>query len=151
MPVFRSMIVPTDGSPFSNAAVALAIRLAADQRASITFVYVVETDKIIASVVPGHGYADPTLAINALHEAGGAMLKECEEKARAANVQATSELPEGDCVPAILDAAKAHNADLIVMGSHGRGGVTRVLMGSVAEGVLRTTHVPVLISRSPAA
>ena len=147
MALFKSLLVPIDGSPFSNAAVTLAIRFAADQAASITFVNVVETDKIIAAVVPG-GYADPTVAIDALRQSGIALLKECEAKAKASNVRVAIELLEGDCVAAILDATKSHGVDLIVIGSHGRGGVTRLLMGSVAEGVLRGTHLPVLVSRA---
>ncbi len=76
MGLFHTILVPIDGSEASDAACALAVRLAAEHGASIAFINVVETDKIIASVVPGQGYADPMPAIEALRAGGGAMLKD---------------------------------------------------------------------------
>jgi nucleotide-binding universal stress UspA family protein len=54
---------------------------------------------------------------------------------------------EGDTVDSLLAACRSCNAQLIVMGSHGRSGLVRALFGSVAEGVLRHAPVPVLITR----
>jgi nucleotide-binding universal stress UspA family protein len=148
MGLFHTILVPIDGSEASDAACALAVRLAAEQSASIAFVNVVETDKIIASVVPGQGYADPMPAIDALRTGGGEMLKDALAVAKAAGVAATSELAEGDCLSTILDQAKSRSADLIVMGSHGRGGVARLMLGSIAEGVLRNGATPVLVTKA---
>jgi nucleotide-binding universal stress UspA family protein len=61
--------------------------------------------------------------------------------------RAESRLVESLPVPAILDTAEQEKADLIVMGTHGRSGLSRLMLGSVAERVLRETHVPVLTVR----
>jgi nucleotide-binding universal stress UspA family protein len=148
MPVFRSLFVPIDGSEPSDAATALALKLAADQNAAMTFVNVVEVDKVLASVLPGQGYSDPAPAIDAMRAAGNDMLKNAVGQAQSAGIKARSELIEGNCVPCIIEAAKTAGADLIVIGSHGRGGLTRLVLGSVAEGVLRHCSIPVLITKA---
>jgi len=148
MPVFQALLTPIDGSDPSNAACKLAVKLAADAGATLVFVNVVESDKIIASVMPGQGFADPTPAIESLRGAGAAMLKDAVGQAGAAGVKATQELLEGDCIETILDCAKSHAVDLIVIGSHGRSGLQRLMLGSVAEGVLRHSTVPVLVTKA---
>jgi nucleotide-binding universal stress UspA family protein len=151
MPVFQSLLVPIDGSDPSNAACALAIKMATATGATILFVNVVESDKIIATVMPGQGFADPTPAIESLRAAGTAMLGDAVASAAAAGVKATSELLEGDCIETILASAASHAVDLIVIGSHGRSGLQRLMLGSVAEGVLRHSSVPVLVTKAPKA
>jgi nucleotide-binding universal stress UspA family protein len=149
MPVFRSLLVPIDGSDPSNAACALAVKMASATHATIIFVNVVESDKIIASVMPGQGLADPTPAIESLRAAGTAMLGDAVANASAAGVKATAELLEGDCIETILSSVSSHAVDLIVIGSHGRSGLQRLMLGSVAEGVLRHSTVPVLVTKAP--
>lgn len=149
MAVFQSLLVPIDGSDPSNAACALAIRLASATSATVLFINVVETDKIIASVMPGQGMADPTPAIESLRAAGTAMLRDTVASASGAGVKATSEVLEGDCIETILATASSHGVDLIVIGSHGRSGLQRLMLGSVAEGVLRHSSVPVLVTKAP--
>jgi nucleotide-binding universal stress UspA family protein len=151
MPLFRSLLVPVDGSDPSNAARTLAVKLAADTNATLVFVNVVESDKIIASVMPGQGFADPTPAIDSLRAAGTEMLKDAVATATAAGVKATSELLEGDCIETVLSCAASHAVDCIVIGSHGRSGLQRLMLGSVAEGVLRHSTVPVLVTKAPKA
>jgi nucleotide-binding universal stress UspA family protein len=151
MPSFRSLLVPIDGSEPSDAARVLAIRLAVDTDASLVFVNVVESDKIIASAMPGQGLADPTPAIDALRAAGTDMLKDAVASATAAAVRSTSALLEGDSIEMIVEYAGAHAVDLIVIGSHGRSGLQRLMLGSVAEGVLRHSSVPVLVTKAPKA
>jgi nucleotide-binding universal stress UspA family protein len=148
MAIFNQLLVPVDGSAPSEAAVSLALRLAAEQHAAVTFVNVVEVDKIVASMTPGQGFADPGPAISALREAGTALIAECRKRSEAAGVTATAEMLDGDAVQTIVECVKRHHADLIVIGSHGRGGVQRLLLGSVAEGVLRHTRTPILICRA---
>jgi nucleotide-binding universal stress UspA family protein len=151
MPSFRSLLVPIDGSEPSDAARVLAIRLAVDTGASLVFINVVESDKIIASAMPGQGLADPTPAIDALRAAGTDMLKDAVASATAAAVRSTSALLEGDSIEMIVEYAGAHAVDLIVIGSHGRSGLQRLMLGSVAEGVLRHSSVPVLVTKAPKA
>jgi nucleotide-binding universal stress UspA family protein len=145
MPVFQSLLVPTDGSDQSIAACKLATSLASNQGASIAFLNVVEADKVIASVMPGQGYSDPGAAIEAMHKAGTQILHDAVAGAQATGVEATSQLAEGASVDTILSVAASVCADLIVIGSHGRGGLKRLMLGSVAEGVVRRSPIPVLI------
>ena len=148
MPVFRSLLVPIDGSDPSNAAWTLAVKLAVSEGASLIFLNVVESDKVIASIMPGQGIADPTPAINALRSAGTEMLKDAVGSAKSAGANVSSELLEGDCIETIINCAKSRSADLIVIGSHGRSGLKRLMLGSVAEGVLRHSDVPVLVTKA---
>jgi nucleotide-binding universal stress UspA family protein len=64
------------------------------------------------------------------------------------SIPITHLLDEGDPASVIVEAAQAQNCDLIVMGTHGRGGLNRLLMGSVTEKVLRNSTVPVLAVRA---
>ena len=75
-------------------------------------------------------------------------LKEVENLSRDRGVVTAALLEEGDPVDEILDIARFHEVDLIAMATHGRGGVSRLVTGSVTEGVLRKSPVPLLIVRS---
>ncbi len=145
--VFHNILVPIDGSPPSETAVALALRLAQDQDAGITFAHVVDAGKL-AVLASGPG-VDPTLAIDAAEQAGKDLLAQAAARARDAGVQAQTTLVEGETVSAILDVAAKMASDVIVVGSHGRGGLSRMLLGSVAEGILRRSRIPVLITHAP--
>ncbi len=147
MSLFKKIVVPVDGSPPSDAAVALAIRLARDQDARLLFVHVCETAKIAAMVSAPAVGVDPSYALDAEREAGEDALRRAGASALAGSVQSESMLEDGGSVDSIVSIAKRQAADLIVIGSHGRGGIARALLGSVAEGVLRHSDIPVLVSR----
>jgi len=136
-------VVPVDGSEPSNAAVALAVELAKQIKADLVFVHAVELTKIAAMASPSA--IDPSFAVEAASSAGEEILSAAKSEADAAGVTATCEQPEDDSVAAVLDSAQRNKANLIAMGSHGRSGVARLLLGSVAEGVLRHATIPVLI------
>lgn len=148
MSIFKKLFVPVDGSAPSDAAVDLALRVARDQKADVTFAHVLEVAKIIAmTAVPTAG-VDPSYALTAEREAGEDAVRKAMDAAEKVGIRAESLLEEGGCVDTILDMAGRTGADLIVMGSHGRGGIARALLGSVAEGVLRRADVPVLVTRA---
>ncbi|HEY5095125.1 MAG TPA: universal stress protein [Candidatus Eremiobacteraceae bacterium] len=149
MSLFKKILVPVDGSEPSDAAVALAIRLAADQHAKLIFLHVSEVAKISAMVSTTAMCADPSAALDAELAFGKESLHRAEAAARQGAVDAVALLDEGNSSETILEAAKQNAADLIVIGSHGRGGIQRVLLGSVAEAVLRHSNVPVLFTRVP--
>ena len=88
------------------------------------------------------------VAIDQLRANGGELLRAALAKAQAAGVQAESEIVDGDAADTIVQLAKDKKADAIVLGSHGRAGFQRLLLGSVAEAVLRKSSVPVLIAKS---
>jgi nucleotide-binding universal stress UspA family protein len=147
--MFKSILVAVDGSEASNVAQKLALDLAADQHASVVFVHAVELSKVAASFEPFSG-ANAGLAIDAAYDDAKVTLKSAEEAANRVRVPCTCKTVEDDCVNAILDTAREAHADLIVVGTHGRGGLVRAVLGSVAEGVARRATVPVLIARTDA-
>jgi len=146
--MFTKILVPVDGSAQSDAAVDLALGLAAETKASVVFIHAVELSKIAAIAAPSA--IDPSLAIDAACAAGQSILDDAKRKAMRAAVPAIAELIEDQCVASVTLAARQHKADLIVLGSHGRGGIKRALLGSVAEGILRQSAIPVLVCHAPA-
>lgn len=151
MSMFKKILVPVDGSEPSDAAVAFAVRLARDQNAKVIFVHVCEYAKIAAMVGGPTVGVDPAYALEAERETGEAALQSATDRAKNGAVECERVIEEGPCVDTILEVARDHKADVIVIGSHGRGGIARALLGSVAEGVLRHTRIPVLVTRAATA
>ena len=143
--MFRNVIVPVDGSDPSNAAVELAMRLAREEGASITFAHVVEVPRI--SAMASSSVVSAGFAVQSAREAGAEILEQAKAQAAGVKIAAQTELLEGECVGALLTFALKKGADLIVVGSHGRSGISRALVGSIAEGILRRSRIPVLVTR----
>jgi nucleotide-binding universal stress UspA family protein len=154
--MFKQVLVAVDGSPTSNRGLKAAIGLAADQQASLAIMHVVDTMASMAyvgdmSYVPA-SYVDDML--EDLRASGRRILTKAEGTARDAGVEAKTFLVEtkgGTVAEAILGQARKAHADVIVLGTHGRRGLSRVLMGSDAETVLREARVPVMLVRAPEA
>ena len=146
--MYSKILVPIDGSPPSAAGLAEAIRLATSLGAALRLVHVLEDFKL----VPGAEaivYLSNTLDL--LRESGTKVLAQAEAQVRASGLTPESALCEtmgGRAAPLIVEEAKRWGADLIVIGTHGRRGMQRLIMGSDAEEIVRTTHVPVLLVRS---
>jgi nucleotide-binding universal stress UspA family protein len=147
--MFTKIVVPVDGSEPSNEAVKLALRLASEGQAEVIFVHAVELHKIVALAAPAP--MDPSYAIDAACAAGRELLDQMEEQAESAGVRVACELPEDEVISSVLEVARQRKADLIVVGSHGRSGIPRALLGSVAEGILRRSPIPVLVCHMPKA
>src|SRR5579863_5532147 len=141
--MFSKIIVPVDGSEPSEAAIRLAIGIASEHHGEVVFIHAVELNKIVA--LAGPASIDVSAAIDAECRAGDEILASAKKAAETAGVAATCELPEDQCVASVLDAARRKKADLIVIGSHGRTGIPRAVLGSVAEGILRRSSIPVLV------
>lgn len=90
--------------------------------------------------------ATGSTTIDSLRERGESAVAEIEEVARANGIEATTRIAEGDPHREILECAGEH-ADLIVMGTRGRSGIDRYLLGSTTEKVVRTADVPVFTVR----
>ena len=144
--MYKNILVPLDGSPTSEAAVVNAIALAKAFKSTVTLLSIVDTYAFVGlgtDVASGQtdylsaATAEAKLAVqSALHL--------CE----VADVAATPSVRQGQGVyKSILAAAHASGADLIVMGSHGRKGLEKLMLGSVASQVLSNTHLPVMIIR----
>jgi len=141
--MYTHILVPVDGSEASTAGLREALKLAREQGAKVRFTYVYEP----ISHVVAEGSIDLTPAIR---RQGEQLLAEALTEARAAGVEATTALVAAGSrrVPtAIVEEATAAGADLIAMGTHGRRGVERFVLGSVAEGVARRATVSVLLIR----
>ena len=141
--MFTKIVVPIDGSDPSNAGVDLAVAFARDYKAELVFCHVVDMAQVAAITYPG---VDVGLILDAGEETGRAMLARAQEVAQAANVRAAIELHKGLRLDVILQLIKDRGADLVVMGSHGRGGLSRAVIGSTTESVLRHSPVPVLVA-----
>jgi len=150
--MYRRILVPVDGSHTSARGLEEAIRLAKDQRARLRLVHVVEEYVIVQSTgLNGNGFNTGDL-IDVLQAEGKKIIAKAIALARKAGVKTDATVFESFAnrsADYIIREAKKWHADLIVMGTHGRRGVNRLVLGSDAEIVVRTSPVPVLLVRSP--
>lgn len=146
--MFNSILVPVDQSEASRQAVDLAIRLARCDGDRILLVNVLDVSKLIA--VAGYEAPYPVDAIAMLKESNEQLLAEAKTTCTQSGITVETELVEGDAVDEILRIADEHHVGLICMGTHGRTGLSRLFVGSVCEGVLRRSNVPVLATRPSA-
>lgn len=142
--MFKKLLVPTDGSDLSIAAAVRGVALAKMAGASMTVVFVQDTYPYT-----GIGEANSTglQAYMAAAQAEGTRgIQRITDAANTAGVLIeTSVVEDHQTATAIVNAAESLGADLIVMGSHGRSGVAKLVLGSVASKVLAQSPVPVLI------
>jgi nucleotide-binding universal stress UspA family protein len=153
--MFQNILVAVDGSPTSTRGLKTAIELAADQKATLHVVHVVDalgvTTPLEVGYVPGD-YLDRML--DTVRDNGRRILKKAEAQAAAQGVACKTTLVEsvGHAVAdAVLAQVRKHRADVIVLGTHGRRGLSRALMGSDAEMIVREAKVPVMLVRAPTA
>ena len=147
--MYQRILVPVDGSHTSTLGLQEAIRIAIDQRAKLRIIHVVD-ELVVAQNFDG--YLNTGDLLDTLREAGKKALQNALALARKRDLKPESALFEslgGRISEIIVKEAKKWRADLIVMGTHGRRGVTRMVLGSDAEAILRSTPVPVLLVRSP--
>ena len=145
--MYRKILVPVDGSPTSARGLREALALAKDQGAKVRLVHVVDEGLAIGIAEAGIGFEE---LIEGLVKSGRAILERARRSAEKRGVRAEGVLYEkmaGTAADSILRDARKWGADLIVMGTHGRRGLRRVVLGSDAEQVLRMTTVPVLLVR----
>lgn len=137
--MYERVLVPTDGS-VGTAHVALqAIDLARQYGATLHVLHVIDDPGLVS----GEG------AVDECRERGEQAVRRVEQIARVHDADATTELREGDPAETILAYADEIGADLIVAGTHGRSGVRRRVIGSVAERLVRHADCPVMTVRLP--
>ena len=143
---YQNILVPVDGSETSFAAVAKAAELAKAFGSKITVVQVLTLDPYIAAE-----YITANQTNDLIERARAAIVKTLEEakqKFTEQGVEAETKLLEGQVIAReITNAAKDLNADLIVIGSHGRTGFKKLFLGSVAQSILGQADVPVMVIR----
>ncbi len=146
--MYQRILVPIDGSATSERALQEAIKLAAGKDC-LRLVYVIE--EIYPLDAEGYAYIDYAALQDAVRHTGERALVQAAEKVRSSGATAETALLEahGERVASVIDSEASHwPADLIVIGTHGRSGLSRLLLGSVAEGVVRGASVPVLLVRA---
>jgi len=147
--MYKNLLIATDGSDLGNKALDAALALARQNHAALTIV--TATDPVATGIgAGGFGTIDAGPIVARLEEAyateAANLLADARHRAQDAGITAeTLHLPRHRPADGILETAAAKNCDLIVMGSHGRRGLNRLLLGSQAAEVLARAAIPVLI------
>ncbi|KVO68404.1 universal stress protein UspA [Burkholderia ubonensis] len=143
--MYKRILVAVDGSDTSRHAFDAALALAQAHGAQLQPYYVVENAAIYYNV-PGY---DPSVLRDQLVEQGNALAKEYTQRMQAAGVKGEARFGEAtsltDVSSLILEGASAFGADLLVLGTHGRRGFRRLVLGSIAEQCVRHASLPVLL------
>jgi nucleotide-binding universal stress UspA family protein len=143
MNAMKHILVPTDFSDSSERALSMAIDLARTLQAKLTLVHVWS--------IPNVGYAEAlTWPIDEMEQAARRALDEVQGRTSKQLPGTEAVLQLGKEWQAILEVAKDRKVDLIVMGTHGRRGLPRLILGSVAEKVVRLSPIPVMTVGAPA-
>jgi universal stress protein A len=143
-PTITRILVPTDFSATSDAALDWAKTVAHTMGASLHLLHVFE-DPFVTGAFAAEAYAPmPPATRAALLDDAKARLTHRLSAEERASFRATTEIVTGVSASAIIEYAQDQNIDLIVMGTHGRTGMAHLLLGSVAERVVRTAPCPVL-------
>ncbi|MCP4036062.1 MAG: universal stress protein [bacterium] len=143
-----SIVVPTDFSPLSEAAVERAVDLARLNGASIHLVHAVRFPMIATP----YEVSVPAAVFEGVRKAAESQMDDARKTIVDKGISTvTTEIADaGEADQAIADAVRAKNADLVVMGSHGHGGIKRAFLGSVAERTLRSAGCPVMVVKEEA-
>ena len=145
----RHILAPTDFSDYSKKALSDALDLAQTFGAKLSLLHVIEPPPYpIEGFVPSAVGAD---LLGDLEQQTSAELAQVLPDAQEAKVEVTRAVAIGSPSQKIVETAEAEHVDLIVMATHGRTGLSHLLIGSVAERVVRTAPCPVLTIRPPAA
>jgi nucleotide-binding universal stress UspA family protein len=147
--MYKKILAPIDGSPASNLGLNEAIKFAKDQGAKLRLFHLV--DEYIGVSSAEGVILDTSDLLESLRQGGKKIIEKGEALARRKGLSPESVMIEsigGRAADFIVEQANKWGADLIVLGTHGRRGVKRLVMGSDAEQVVRTTPVPVLLVRA---
>jgi len=142
MNLFKRILIPTDGSEYTKAAIAKGLELAKLMNAEVTALYVVDQTSFINFPM------DSTMVsvYSLLEKEGKEAVEYVKNEGDKIGVKVETVVEEGSPVRKIVDASKNH--DLIVMGTLGRTGISKLLLGSVAERVVRFAACPVFVVRA---
>ena len=135
--MYGSILVPIDGSDVADFAFEEALSLAKALDAAVHVLFVADTAHDSVTVVG-------TDVIDALEQEGEGIVAEAAERARERGIAVTTEVLQGDPAETIIDYGATRDVDVVVMGTQGRTGLSRALLGSVTEKVVREATVPVL-------
>lgn len=142
----KTILVATDFSEPSDAALAYAATLGQKLGAAL---HLVNSFELPIAFFPDGVLVVTAEAASRITDAAQTRLREAVDAYAKRGIAVTSHLVQGDAREGILSVASKVGADLIVMGTHGRRGLSRALIGSITESVLRTSNVPVLTVHAP--
>ena len=142
--IYKKILIATDGSAGAKKAADAGIEIARMSGAKVHTAYVIDTSSY--SSVPKDPRWEEAMYAQ-FRELGKEATSYVEEKAKAAGVEVEALLLEGHPAEEIVNFAERNEVDLVVMGSLGKSGIERFLIGSVSEKVVRTSKVPVLVVR----
>lgn len=147
--MYQKILVPIDGSPTSKHALQEAIRLARSLGAQLELIHIYED--IIYLI--GEDYINYEELQKTVRSCGEKMLADAEAQVRMSDIEVETRLISAGnerVADVIVTEAERWQAELIVLGTHGHSGFSRLLLGSVAEGVARAASIPVLLIRGTA-
>lgn len=146
--MFERILIPTDSSEAVRPAVEAALNLAEIHNAALHVLYIVDQPTSVSGT--GEGVPGLDNLLNELEEEGQEATGAVAEQAKERGIETTAAVRRGNPRGDILTYAEEQNIDLIVIGTHGRTGIKRALLGSVTEGVVRHSEIPVLtVHRDP--
>ncbi|MBU1224019.1 MAG: universal stress protein [Gammaproteobacteria bacterium] len=146
--MFKRILVAVDASETGEQALQMAIGLATESQAQLRIVHAVD----VSNVNMESEQLDHSAMTEKIKKNGQDTLSNAEMKAAAAGIEAETNLVVLETLKpriaeAVIEDAEAWPADLIVIGTHGRRGLSRLVVGSVAEGIVRGATMPVLLTR----
>lgn len=146
--MFDQILLPTDGSDAVRPAIETALDLAETYDATLHALFIVDQPTTVSGA--GEGFSGLDNLLNAREKLGTRATDAIAKQARDSDVETKTAVQRGNPHDDILAYATEHDIDLIVIGTHGRTGVKRALLGSVAENVVRHAEIPVLtVHREP--
>ena len=147
--MYRRILIPTDGSVVARKAIEAGVALAKSLKATVVGYHALEAiEHIYTRGGTGVRQATANEIERGLREAGEVHLAEIRKAATSAGVAYESEMTSpAEPYQGIIDAARERHCDLVCIGSHGRGGVASVILGSVAQKVLSRSTIAVLVCR----
>ncbi len=152
--MYEHILVPLDGSALSEVALTHAEALEPKLGATLLLLRVANVSAtIMAATGPDTGMVAPDLideVIEDQEEDARGYLERVTQRVKDAGCEVSWQLVEGSPAQAIIETAKKNNCDLIAMATHGRSGLQRAVLGSVADAVVRDSHLPVLLIRPSA-
>lgn len=155
--MYKRILVPIDGSATAERGLREALALAGSHKACLCLLHVVDEYPQVLELSSATNHAQTRRAnewMSGLREEGEALLARAAADAKALGIDAETrqrEVSGGRIADVVVEEVAHWKCDLIVMGTHGRRGFSRMMLGSDAEMVVRTSPVPVLLVREPAA
>ncbi len=149
MSVYERILVPLDGSATAERGLQEAIRLAGERPSKLVLLHVIDDFPMLMEMAAVSNFE---AGLQKSRELGQQILSQAQSKAAAAGVEALTvlrEVAQSRVAEIVIEEAARARCDLIVMGTHGRRGLSRLALGSDAERVARSTPVPLLLVREP--